>query len=150
MKKSLLCILLVASSTQAASLDYVNASMPSDDGAIMPINVSAARRVNANFDMRYTGRMRQCIAEQEMSKDGCMAYGALGIANAYSAAGYSFRASIIDAAQDKGASYSMARLGDFIMPFIVAIRTDDGASSMVQQGIIKNSDVQYLRNAFTE
>lgn len=146
MKKNLLCILLLASSTYAVA----NTSIPSDDGAIMPINVKAVRSVTANFDASAWGKAKNCVNKQEMSKDGCMAYGALGIAKAYSAAGYSFRASIIDAAQDQGVSYSMAQIGDLILPLILAIRTDDGANFMVQKGVIKSSDVPYLRDAFTE
>lgn len=123
---------------------------PTDNGAIMPLNLRVARQVGAQVDQRYAAKMANCSESHELSKNGCAAYGAIGIAKAYQAAGYSFRASILDAAKDSGVAYSLTPMRDMIFPFIIAIRTEDGTDFMVQQGVIESSDVPYLRSAFTE
>ena len=124
--------------------------MPTDDDAIMPLNLRVARQVGTQVDQRYATKMASCSESHELSKNGCAAYGAIAIAKAYQAAGYSFRASILDAAKDNGVAYSLTPMRDMIFPFIIAIRTEDGTDFMVQQGVIESSDVPYLRSAFTE
>lgn len=135
---------------QIQTTESASSNMPSDSGEIMPLNFRAAHQVSIRVDQRYTSRMANCAETHELSRSGCTAYGAIGIAKAYAAAGYSFRASILDAAKDRGMAYSSTKMRDMIFPFVIAIRTEDGTDLMVKNGVIEAGDVPYLRSAFTE
>lgn len=137
-------------SDKFTTTEPTNTNIPSDNGEIMPLNLRAANQVGIRIDQRYTVKMANCVDIHELSRQGCTAYGAIGIAKAYEAAGYSFRASILDAAKDHGMAYSSTKMRDMIFPFVIAIRTDDGTDFMVKNGVIEASDVPYLRSAFTE
>lgn len=139
----------LTSNTNQNSLDEpYNAGIPPDNGSIMPVNLISANQIRDHLDSRYTTKMMNCTMMEEMSEDGCIAYWAVGIAKAYSDAGYNFRASIIDAAQDQAISYARINEYNLVSPFIVVLKTDDGTDFMVKHGVIQASDIPYLRESF--
>ncbi|WP_241586538.1 DUF4431 domain-containing protein [Rosenbergiella epipactidis] len=137
---------------QSVSVSLSQQSKPArglnDNGAVLPLTPRALSRVDSLIDQRYVGKMMSCGENHEMSRNGCLAYAALGLARAYQITGFSYRASLIDAAQDHGAGYTMAGAGAYLTPFMIAVNSDDGAAFLVNNGIIKNSDILYFRSVF--